>query len=164
MHQKYDLLVDKGFKQRELMDKMIYFPKIHPGHQKYRGDFFQEWDFRQRVIHDRMWPPYMTVHQAKNANMGVWPPDLSKALSHSPGMTNYSYNLLTGYHYNPPFGLDVPEGRHYNPYYDHMIIAMPPQLHDGMIEYDDGTPSSAPQMAHDVSEYLSFVSKAKVPD
>jgi len=22
------------------MDKMIYFPKIHPGHQKYRGDFF----------------------------------------------------------------------------------------------------------------------------
>jgi hypothetical protein len=25
-----------------------------------------------------------------------------------------------------------------------MIIAMPPQLHDGMIEYDDGTPSSAP--------------------
>lgn len=106
----------------------------------------------------------MTVHQAKNANMGVWPPDLSKVLSHSPGMTNYSYNLLTGYHYNPPFGLDVPEGRHYNPYYDHMIIAMPPQLHDGMIEYDDGTPSSAPQMAHDVSEYLSFVSKAKVPD
>ena len=33
-----------------------------------------------------------------------------------------------------------------------------------MIEYDDGTPSSAPQMAHDVSEYLAFVAKAKVPD
>ena len=96
----------------------------------------------------------MTVHQAKQANMGVWPPDLSKANSHSPGLINYSYNLLTGYHYNPPFGLDVPEGRHFNPYFDHMIIAMPPQLHDGMIEYDDGTPSSAPQMAHDVSEYL----------
>jgi len=45
-----------------------------------------------------------------------------------------------------------------------MIIAMPPQLHDGMIEYDDGVPSSAPQMAHDVSEYLMFVAKAKVPD
>jgi cytochrome c1 len=25
-----------------------------------------------------------------------------------------------------------------------MIIAMPPQLHDGMIEYDDGTPASGP--------------------
>jgi ubiquinol-cytochrome c reductase cytochrome c1 subunit len=45
-----------------------------------------------------------------------------------------------------------------------MIIAMPPQLHDGMIEYEDGTPSSAPQMAHDVSEYLYYVAAAKVPD
>merc|ERR1719326_133967 len=41
---------------------------------------------------------------------------------------------------------------------------MPPQLHDGMIEYDDGVPSSAPQMAHDVSEYLKFVATSKVPD
>jgi ubiquinol-cytochrome c reductase cytochrome c1 subunit len=106
----------------------------------------------------------MTVHQAKNANLGVWPPDLSKVASMSPGLINYPYNLLTGYHYAPPFGLDVPEGRYFNPYYDHMIIAMPPQLHDGMIEYDDGTPSSAPQMAHDVSEYISYLSKSKIPD
>ena len=45
-----------------------------------------------------------------------------------------------------------------------MIIAMPPQLHDGMIEYDDGTPSSAPQMAHDVSEYIAFLGGNKDPD
>jgi ubiquinol-cytochrome c reductase cytochrome c1 subunit len=91
-----------------------------------------------------MWPPYFTMHQAKNANSGVWPPDLSKVNSHSPGLINYSYNMLTGSHYNPPFGHDVPEGRYFNPYFDHMIVAMPPQLHDGMIEYDDGVPSSAP--------------------
>ena len=71
---------------------------------------------------------------------------------------------MTGYHYNPPFGLDVPEGKYFNPYYDHMIIGMAPQLHDGMIEYDDGTPASAPQMAHDVSEYLTFIARNKVPD
>jgi ubiquinol-cytochrome c reductase cytochrome c1 subunit len=41
---------------------------------------------------------------------------------------------------------------------------MPPQLHDGMIEYDDGTPSSAPQMAHDVAEYITFLGKSRVPD
>ena len=144
MHQKYDLLVDKGFSQAELKKKMVYLPKVHPAHQKYRGDFFQDWDYRQRQIHDRIWPPYLTVHQAKNANMGVWPPELSKAGTHQPGLINYPYNLLTGYHYSPPFGHDVPEGRYFNPYYDHMIIAMPPQLHDGMIEYEDGTPSSAP--------------------
>ena len=96
--------------------------------------------------------------------MGVWPPELSKAGTMQPGITNYPYNLLTGYHYNAPFGLDVPEGRYFNPYYDHMIIAMPPQLHDGMIEYDDGTPSSAPQMANDVAEYISFLGRNKVPD
>jgi hypothetical protein len=33
-----------------------------------------------------------------------------------------------------------------------------------MIEYDDGTPSSAPQMAHDVSEYLMYVCSSRVPD
>ena len=33
-----------------------------------------------------------------------------------------------------------------------------------MIEYDDGTPSSAPQMAHDVSEYIMYLGKSKVPD
>ena len=54
-------------------------------------------------------------------------------------MINYTYNLMTGYHYNPPFGIDVPEGRYFNPYFDHMITGMPRQLHDGMIEYDDGT-------------------------
>jgi len=40
MHQKYDLLVDKGFTQIELRNKMVYLPKIHPAHQKYRGDYF----------------------------------------------------------------------------------------------------------------------------
>jgi len=45
-----------------------------------------------------------------------------------------------------------------------MIIAMPPQLHDGMIEYDDGVASSAPQMAHDVAEYITYLGKQKVPD
>jgi len=38
-----------------------------------------------------------------------------------------------------------------------MIIGMPRQLHDGMIDYDDGTPASAPQMAYDVSNYISFM-------
>jgi len=164
MHEKYDLLVDKGFKQRELMNRMVFAPRIHPAHQKMKGDYFQEWDYRQRVIQDRIWAPYFTVHQAKNANGGVWPKDLTHVTTHNPGMINYPYNILTGYHYNAPFGMDVPEGKYFNPYFDHMIIGMPPQLYDGMIEYDDGTPASAPQMAHDVSEYLMFLGNHKGPD
>lgn len=40
--------------------------------------------------------------------------------------------------------MDIPKGKHFNPYFDHMIIGMPRQLHDGMIDYDDGTPASTP--------------------
>ena len=32
IHAKYDLLVDKAFKQRELMNKMVYLPRAHPAH------------------------------------------------------------------------------------------------------------------------------------
>lgn len=104
------------------------------------------------------------MHQAKNANGGLWPKDLSSANRLNPGIYNYVYNLMTGYGYEPPVGADVPEGKYFNPYYDHMILGMAPQLHDGMIEYDDGTPSSAPQMAHDVSEFLYFMSARSIPD
>lgn len=103
------------------------------------------------------------MHQAKNANGGLWPKDLSKVYM-NPGMIAHVYNVMTGYGYKPPTGVDVPEGKFFNPYFDHMIVGMPPQLFDGMIEYEDGTKSSTPQMAHDVSEYLMFVGRAKVPD
>lgn len=31
---------------------------------------------------------------------------------------------MTGYHYEPHHGMDIPKGKHYNPYFDHMIIGM----------------------------------------
>jgi ubiquinol-cytochrome c reductase cytochrome c1 subunit len=101
------------------------------------------------VIHDRIYPPYYSQDEAKNANGGVWPTDFSK-IRLRPGGINYIYNILTGYHYKAPKGLDVPKGKSFNPYFDHMIIGMARQLHDGLIEYDDGTPASTPQMAYDV--------------
>jgi cytochrome c1 len=61
--------------------------------------------------------------EAKNANGGVWPVDFSK-LRMRPGGINYVYNILTGYHYNPPMGIDIPKGKSFNPYFDHMIIGM----------------------------------------
>ena len=52
-----------------------------------------------------------------------------------PGGINYIYNILTGYNFQPPYGIDVPKGKHFNPYFDHMIIGMPRQLFDGLIDY-----------------------------
>ncbi len=122
--QKYDIMVDKVFLQTELIKKMKDTPPIHPGHQMRRAYYFLEWDYRQRVIHDRIWSTYMTRDHAKSANAGLWPVDLSRTAEHNPAHAGFIYNILTGYHYLPPFGLEVPEGRYFNPYHHHMIVGM----------------------------------------
>lgn len=66
---------------------------------------------------------------------------------------------MTGYHFKAPYGIDVPKGKHFNPYFDHMIIGMPRQLYDGLIDYEDGTPASAPQMANDVANFIIFMQR-----
>jgi ubiquinol-cytochrome c reductase cytochrome c1 subunit len=118
-------MIDKAFSQEELIAKMKDAPPIHPGHQLRRGFYFNEWDYRQRVINDRIWSTYMTRDHAKSANQGLWPVDLSRASEHNPAHSGFIYNIMTGYHYLPPFGHEVPEGRYFNPYHHHMIIGMP---------------------------------------
>lgn len=162
--QKYDIMVDKVFSQVELIGKMKDTPPVHPGHQIKRGYYFNEWDYRQRLICDRIWSTYMTRDHAKSANNGAWPKDLSRTAEHNPAHAGYVYNIMTGYHYTPPAGHEVPEGRYFNPYHNHMIIGMPRQLHDGMLTYDDGTPASTPQMAHDVSCFLDYLENHEWPD
>jgi ubiquinol-cytochrome c reductase cytochrome c1 subunit len=157
IYKKYDMLLDKAYKQLELAALVSNF-SIHPAHHHFKQYYYQEWDERDRVPHDRMYPPYFSQDEAKNANGGVWPTDLSK-IRFRPGGINYVYNILTGYHYKPPYGIDIPKGKYFNPYFDHMIIGMPRQLHDGMLEYEDGTPASAPQMAYDVSNFISYMQR-----
>jgi ubiquinol-cytochrome c reductase cytochrome c1 subunit len=164
-YRKYDFLLDKGYKQIEL-SKMVSMFSISPGHHHFKQYYFQEWDERDRVITDRIYPTYISQDHAKKANGGVWPSDFSK-INRRPGNIMYIYNILTGYHFNPPLGMDVPKGKYFNPYFDHMIIGMPKQLHDGMIDYDDGTPASAPQMAYDVSNFITYMQRrvgGKSPD
>ncbi len=96
---------------------------INPAHHHFKQYYYQEWEDRDRVIHDRIYPPYYSQDEAKNANGGVWPTDFSK-IRLRPGGLNYIYNILTGYHYKAPKGLDVPKGKSFNPYFDHMIIGM----------------------------------------
>ena len=165
IYRKYDFVLDKGYTQKELMEYVTYFT-ISPGHHHFKQYYYQEWAERDRVICDRIYMPYVSQDQAKNANDGVLPVDFSK-IRLRPGNINYLYNLLTGYHYNAPFGLDVPKGKFFNPYFDHMIIGMPRQLYDGMIDYDDGTPVSTPQMAYDVANYITYMQRrsgGKGPD
>ena len=40
-----------------------------------------------------------------------------------------------------------------------MVIGMPRQLKDGLIDYEDGTPASTPQMANDVANFIFFMQR-----
>ena len=136
IYKKYDTLLDKAYKQIELASMVSMF-SINPAHHHFKQYYYQEWEDRDRLIHDRIYPTYYSIDEAKNSNGGVWPTDFSK-IRLRPGGINYIYNILTGYHYKAPYGMDVPKGKHFNPYFDHMIIGMPRQLVDGLIDYDDG--------------------------
>ena len=59
---------------------------------------------------------------------------------------SYIFSLLLGYR-EPPAGISVREGLHYNPYFPGGAIAMPKMLNDGGVEYDDGTPATEAQQA-----------------
>jgi len=101
--------------------------------------------------------PYQNEKQARAANNGAKPPDLSLIVKGRPNGENYLFALLTGYK-EPPVGITVRAGTNYNPYFPGGAIAMPQALLNGMIEYEDGTPSSISQMAKDVTSFLAWAS------
>ncbi len=49
-----------------------------------RAFYINEWDYRQRVIRDRLRSTYMIRDHAKSANQGLWPVDLSRVTEYNP--------------------------------------------------------------------------------
>lgn len=115
MFRKYDFLLDRIYDQIELSSYVAEHFTIHPAHHHYKQHYYQEWDYRPRYITDHIYSPYFSQDQGKNANGGVKPSDFYK-MRLKPGEINYVYNILNGYHYIAPFGLDVVKGKHLNPY------------------------------------------------
>ena len=76
------------------------------------------------------------------------------------GGEDYIFALLTGY-CDPPAGVVVNTegGQHYNPYFAGGKIGMAKQLNDGGVEYPDGTPATASQMAKDVAVFLAWAAE-----
>eukprot|EP01111_Echinosteliopsis_oligospora_P013183 TRINITY_DN465_c0_g1_i1.p1 TRINITY_DN465_c0_g1~~TRINITY_DN465_c0_g1_i1.p1 ORF type:complete len:292 (-),score=66.73 TRINITY_DN465_c0_g1_i1:69-896(-) len=102
--------------------------------------------------------PYPNVNAARFANNGALPPDLSLMIKARDRHEDYVFSLLTGYR-DPPAGVQVREGLHYNPYFPGGKIAMAPPLADGMVEFEDGTPNSLSQIAKDVSVFLCWAAE-----
>jgi len=103
--------------------------------------------------------PYENQQMARMANGGAYPVDLSVITKARKGGPEYIRSLLLGYEYDVPEDVDVRPGLYYNPYFPGGLIAMPPQLREGMVEYADGTASTPEQMAHDVVSFLSWAAE-----
>jgi len=63
--------------------------------------------------------------------------------------------VLRGYH-DPPAGVELAENQYFNLYMPGNAIAMAQALYNGLIEYSDGTPATATQMAKDVTTFLAW--------
>lgn len=122
-----------------------------------QGDMFE----RPGRPSDHRPPPFPNEQAARSANGGALPPDLSlmaKAREYGP---DYIYGILTGYE-EPPAGVTVPEGMHYNKYFPGHMIAMPPPLTDDAVQYEDGTKATVAQEASDVTQFLMWLAEPKL--
>ncbi|TPX50695.1 hypothetical protein SeLEV6574_g00759 [Synchytrium endobioticum] len=118
-----------------------------------RGEMFM----RSGKLSDYMPKPYPNEEAARAANAGAYPPDLSCIARARHGEEDYVMALLLGY-YDPPAGFKLPEGKHYNPYFPGGAISMARALYDEVVDYEDGTPNNASQLAKDVSAFLAWTS------
>ena len=98
------------------------------------GDMFT----RPGKLSDKFAMPYENVKAAQAANGGAYPPDMSVLVKARGGGVNYIYSLLQGYE-DPPLGLILDEGVHYNKYMYGNKIKMANPLSEGLVEYADGT-------------------------
>ena len=111
---------------------------------------------------DKLPAPYPNTKAAAFANNGAEPPSLTLIHFARHSGSDYVFSLLTGYSWGqglfqiPPWLGELKPGQFFNPYMKGGIIAMPPPLSDGMLEYEDGTPATVSQMAKDVVNFLRW--------
>lgn len=138
---------------------------------------------RKGVAADR-WPsPFASEQEARDANGGALPPDMSvlaKArgtkqpfpwwilnyfTAYSEGGPDYIYALLNGYEETPPEGAEIPDGKSYNHYFPGNAIGMAPPLQDGLVAYEDPSfPQTVDQYARDVSAFLMWMAEPHLVD
>jgi ubiquinol-cytochrome c reductase cytochrome c1 subunit len=106
--------------------------------------------------------PFANDAAARAANNGALPPDLSVMSKAREGGADYLHALLVGYE-EPPPGITVMEGMHYNKYFPGHQIAMAPPLNtEGQVTFADGTKATVDQMATDVATFLAWAAEPEL--
>ena len=107
--------------------------------------------------------PYENDKQARYANNGALPPDLSLMAKARVGGADYIYALMTGYE-EAPEGETLGNGQHWNKYMPGHKIAMAAPLADDVVAYEDDSPTTTHQYAKDVSEFLMWAAEPKMEE
>jgi len=134
---------------------------------------------RPPLLSDPILGPYKNDQEARAAQNGALPPDLSLITrargvernpswyvhpflmlgdilkSYQEGGADYLYALLTEFA-EPPAGFHLADGKYYNKAFAGHQISMPPPLSADSVAYQDGTPTTVENYARDVSAFLSW--------
>jgi ubiquinol-cytochrome c reductase cytochrome b/c1 subunit len=125
---------------------------------------------------DHFPPPFPNDAAARASNGGALPPDLSviaKARTYERGFPRFLLDLVTQYqeqgvdyivallkgYEQKPADMQMAPGMMYNKYFPGHGIAMPPPISDGQVSYDDGSPATIDQYAHDVAAFLAWTAE-----
>ena len=138
---------------------------------------------RPALPSDHFPAPFPNEEAAAASNNGAAPPDFSliaKArgvergfptfvfdvfTQYAEGGPDYIHALLTGYGEEPPAGMEIAEGTHYNPYFiAGKSLAMPKPIEDGAVAYDDGSPETVEQYSKDVAAFLMWAAEPHMED
>ncbi len=105
--------------------------------------------------------PYHNDQEARVANNGALPPDLSLMAKARPHGVDYIHSMLTGYA-DAPADFKLAEGMSYNTAFPGHQIAMPQPLFEDSVAYDDGTPTTVDNYAKDVAAFLMWAAEPKL--
>ncbi|KAF0112598.1 MAG: ubiquinol-cytochrome c reductase cytochrome c1 subunit [Rhodospirillaceae bacterium] len=151
----YRNLADIGFAEEEI--KAIAAEKEIQDGPNDMGEMFS----RSARPSDPFVSPYSNDPAARVANNGALPPDLSLIAKARAGGPDYLYSLLVGYA-EPPTDITLVPGMSYNRVFPGHQIAMPQPLFEDMVSHDDGTSSSLPQLAKDVTAFLNWTAEPEL--
>lgn len=144
---------------------------------------------RPAILSDYMPSPFANDNEARSAQNGALPPDLSliaKARgieSNAPfymfpvrlltdivtgyqeAGSDYVFSFLTGYK-EPPAGVKMGDFMNYNVAFPGNQTAMPNPFAggDGLVKYDDDTPATVENYAKDVTAFLSWMADPRLED
>jgi ubiquinol-cytochrome c reductase cytochrome c1 subunit len=170
-------LEDLGYNEAQIKSLAAEYT-IHDGPND-DGDMFD----RPGKPSDYFPSPFPNEQAAAAGNGGAAPPDMSllaKARGIERGFPqfifdiftqyaesgpDYIHSLLTGYDEQPPAGMVIPEGTHYNPYFNAGVsLKMPKPLSDDQVTYSDGSPQTVEQYSRDVSAFLMWAAEPHMED